>query len=600
MSLNSTIADLMLEKGRAQAQGALGSGQAWGSAVSSVGDTVAGIPQQMEVQKQRADVQRARDARSAFSDAMKNTPAVTQDGLKLYDVQGIGQFMSQKGYGPEFAAAAGHLDTINQSTIAFQQGRLGLIKSGATALLAAGADPQLTNDFLEHLKGNQVYSDATIQDWQNRIKTDPTVAGKIVSYLAGPQKAEVLSEGQQGFDPITHQPIPGLQGAPKPVVLSQGAIAVDPATGQTLASGASKPMDKNLALSYQSDPKATPEQKAMAASWLDAEAKAQANPNEPITVKTMENGRPVEKVMTRAQALAQGSFPSQPPASIQIRNEAAAQAAAAPPIDALRPTGPEANKINPITGLTANAEYQNALIWAVTGKVPSAGMSSAPGQRLAANQMIQNKGAAILAAAGVDAERVQAQYRAHATALSRIVPIATMTAASAGAAKDYLQLAADASGDIQRTQSKWFNKPWQDLQKGLTSAAGLNQFELYIYSASREYAKVVTGSAASVEGLTDSAAKEMARLLNAAQSKEAFAAVSQGMQNDMDRFTGNQNKQIANESAILGNFFAAVNGTPAPTSKTTPQTTPLQKPIPGIAGGMAESIDGGLTWKRIK
>src|ERR1039457_542974 len=48
MSLNSTIADLMLEKGRAQAQGSLGSGQAWGNALTgigqNVGQTVANIP----------------------------------------------------------------------------------------------------------------------------------------------------------------------------------------------------------------------------------------------------------------------------------------------------------------------------------------------------------------------------------------------------------------------------------------------------------------------------------------------------------------------------------------------------------------------------
>jgi photosystem II stability/assembly factor-like uncharacterized protein len=29
-------------------------------------------------------------------------------------------------------------------------------------------------------------------------------------------------------------------------------------------------------------------------------------------------------------------------------------------------------------------------------------------------------------------------------------------------------------------------------------------------------------------------------------------------------------------------------------------SAPMQKPIPGIRGGMAESTDGGKTWKRVK
>lgn len=40
MSLNSTIAELLLEKGRAQAQGAAGSGAAWGQGLSNIGQTV--------------------------------------------------------------------------------------------------------------------------------------------------------------------------------------------------------------------------------------------------------------------------------------------------------------------------------------------------------------------------------------------------------------------------------------------------------------------------------------------------------------------------------------------------------------------------------
>lgn len=45
-----------------------------------------------------------------------------------------------------------------------------------------------------------------------------------------------------------------------------------------------------------------------------------------ITVKTMVDGKPVEKVMKKADALKQGVFPSQPSASVQINQAAAASA----------------------------------------------------------------------------------------------------------------------------------------------------------------------------------------------------------------------------------------------------------------------------------
>jgi hypothetical protein len=60
----------------------------------------------------------------------------------------------------------------------------------------------------------------------------------------------------------------------------------------------------------------TPAETALIAGY---EAKAGVN-DAPVTVKTMVNGKAVEKVMTRKEALAAGVFASQPPASVQIQN----------------------------------------------------------------------------------------------------------------------------------------------------------------------------------------------------------------------------------------------------------------------------------------
>lgn len=213
MSLNDTIANLLVEQGRLKGQGAAASGQVWGSALSNIGKDVGqainDAPKRAEQVAEADDAKRAREARKAFSDAMKSAPPVEQNGLKLYDVQGIGKIMSDKGYGPEFAAAAPHLDTINQSTMQFQQGRMGLVQANAAAALAAGADPELTVNALEHMKGNQVYSDQTIDGWIGRIKDNPADTVKILQFVAGPQKPTVLHEGDVAFD-ATNAPIPGM------------------------------------------------------------------------------------------------------------------------------------------------------------------------------------------------------------------------------------------------------------------------------------------------------------------------------------------------------------------------------------------------------
>jgi hypothetical protein len=60
----------------------------------------------------------------------------------------------------------------------------------------------------------------------------------------------------------------------------------------------------------------TPDETAQIAGY---EAKKNAD-DAPVTIKTIENGRMVEKVMTRADALKAGLFPSQPPASVQVQN----------------------------------------------------------------------------------------------------------------------------------------------------------------------------------------------------------------------------------------------------------------------------------------
>lgn len=69
MSLNSTIADLLVEKGRAQAAGVAGAGNAWGQGLANIGQTIGAIPQQIAQQKADAQTRALRAAQLAATQA---------------------------------------------------------------------------------------------------------------------------------------------------------------------------------------------------------------------------------------------------------------------------------------------------------------------------------------------------------------------------------------------------------------------------------------------------------------------------------------------------------------------------------------------------
>ncbi len=223
MSLNSQIADLLVEKGRAQAQGAAASGQAYGNALTNIGQglgqAITGIPKQQEEAKLSADRQRARDAQRSLSDAMRDVQPIEQDGLKLYNVAGMGDFMSSKGYGAEFVPAAQHLDAVNQSLIGFQQARLSVLQAGAKGLLAADAPAPLVDDFLDRLERNQVYAPTTIKAYKDHLRDNPDAAKAILQSIAGPQKLEKVGPDESLVNPLDPTK-PVFTGPSKPIVVN--------------------------------------------------------------------------------------------------------------------------------------------------------------------------------------------------------------------------------------------------------------------------------------------------------------------------------------------------------------------------------------------
>jgi hypothetical protein len=245
------------------------------------------------------------------------------------------------------------------------------------------------------------------------------------------------------------------------------------------------------------------------------------------------------------------------------------------PVTGLRPDQATANKPDPsLGGLTPNSVYQYAVRGALTNEYPQLGRSSTDPQTKAARTAIINKAAAIADAAGTDLGTLQQEYKANSGSLNNLTKLYNATASSAGTANDNLGLAQEQSANVPRTGSPIVNHYVQwATGHTLTGNPELTKLETYIYTAAREYAKVTSGSAASVQGLTDSATKAADQLLNAAQTPEAFNAAIGAMQKDMQNVTKNQLKQIESVSGTVAKFLAKANGQEMPTA--APNKDPL-------------------------
>lgn len=257
----------------------------------------------------------------------------------------------------------------------------------------------------------------------------------------------------------------------------------------------------------------------------------------------------------------------QPPASIL----AAAAMAGGPqsPIVDSRPDSTTGNQIDPATGLTKNAIYQNGLVYALTGRAPNLGFGNNP--RVANTRAaIQNTAAALAGAAGTDLPTLQAEYAANKASLLKMIPKFQQTDAAMNTADDNLALAQQQSNAISSTGSPIANRylRWADGET-LTGNPAVTKFETYIYTAAREYAKVTSGSAASITGITDTAAKEAGKLLNAYQTPAAFQAATDAMRADMQNVQHENMAEINKTSSVIANFLGSSTGF-GPVGPTTP------------------------------
>ena len=104
--------------------------------------------------------------------------------------------------------------------------------------------------------------------------------------------------------------------------------------------------------------------------------------------------------------------------------------------------------------------------------------------------------------------QLRAEHAAETAALKKLTYTANATAAVAAGANNQIDLAIEASKNLPRSGSKMVNRFSQWLSGNLQPTDALSAFEVFVYSAARDAAKVTSGAAGAIAGVPVSAAEK--------------------------------------------------------------------------------------------
>lgn len=209
-------------------------------------------------------------------------------------------------------------------------------------------------------------------------------------------------------------------------------------------------------------------------------------------------------------------------------------------------------------GITPNAVYQGAIAYILEGR-PLQGNTRNPAI-VARNTAITNKAGAMMGAANANMSTLRAEYKAKSGTLGKLMSQYNTTRAAENTANLNFDMVEQLSPKVSRTDSKWINEHVQKFLLNFSEAKDLSAFEVAVYTAGREYAKIASGASGSVAGLTDSATQEIERLLSAATSPGALKARLDIMRQDMHNFSEGWGQRIREQSGSIADFLG-VSGT---------------------------------------
>lgn len=159
------------------------------------------------------------------------------------------------------------------------------------------------------------------------------------------------------------------------------------------------------------------------------------------------------------------------------------------------------------------------------------------------------------------------------SALTKMTTLTVSTKAAEKAAITNLDLAYKYGQQYERTGYPSANR-FTNWLNGQVGDSNLSAFETALYTGAREYAKVSSGAAGSVAGLTDSATKEAERLVNAAMTQGQLKSTLDTMKLDM------KNVEDAQQSTLQGLQDQISTGT---NSDSNPNPTNPSGPTPNAS-----------------
>lgn len=208
-----------------------------------------------------------------------------------------------------------------------------------------------------------------------------------------------------------------------------------------------------------------------------------------------------------------------------------------------------------------------------TGVMPALGMGNAPLRTaimLRAAQIGKQEGE-------TNPEAKQALYAGHQAAYKALVTQAGQIGAREKAAERNLDMALEVSKKYARGPMPAFNKFQNWYSEQVDNNPKYTELENAVYAASREYAKVASGSIGNAP-LSDQSVKDVDKLLNTAQSPQQLEAAIGMMRRDLQNVPAGFEDQLKVQRDLLNTLGPRANVQPKATPPTAvPPTTKVAK-----------------------
>lgn len=492
----STISQLIVEQGRQAAEARAATGELWGRTIENLSQ----IPGNIYAQRMR---QQAADRQAAYE--QQRLQAETDRAAAEQQRATAEEQRRQQD-------AAHQIDTENHA----------LVTSAAAKLRDASGDnvdpDEVRNLFTNAAARNLITTDERDQVL-NYVK-DPATAKHVLETTAGlpPPPADfTLRPGETRYSFRAGSSAPNASGAPAAPAPAAGASATPDYYGPTEGATA---------------PPTTP-------APVIPPGAARPVASVPAAAPRVTYGQPQTQLVDGKQQLVRAGsdgkiydLNQQPidPARVKPKPMPADLNASEPQLpawamDASRGGGADGNKVDPVTGLTPNGLYQDAITYMTTFHFPPQGIGNQPRPK-AVRTAIQNKVGAIAADAGMDVPTFAALYKANAGSLAQTQKYADAAQSFLETADKNTQLLEGTLKKIPDTGSPLFNLPLREFEQRAAGDPNLAQFAIYLRSVQNEYARIITNPNLTGQ-LTDTAREETAGLVRPdATVNQILASVS--------------------------------------------------------------------------